>query len=487
MICTLFLMLASAGFPADFPDWRDSLTLCAIDGCRPPRMEEDSLEVPLEKLPADSLGALSVMLHPVLDGLMWPIEHTVEPVLRWGMEPLRRPVLYADSTDVIDRGVDLVRLDQKGRVMLYPTMVMDGGEGSRLGFTGMHSDLFGPGSYLRVSGSLMINRDWYGSMNLQSSSWNSMSVRTRVWASRSGNMGIWVPEASALDQQAATGAAWVDRYGGQLMLPYVWGHTWIEPRFEAAHYSASSPIKKSGTLRDPERYSWFDHGDRGVSGDQINYVGGMSIGQSTQDMEGTPTKGGIRSLDFERDWVKGGGDFVMMRAKVSWYVLLGEEGYIYRKGDLDPYLHFSPRTLAKILDPHTLRSRLVQRRVLAFTMRTNWMEELEQTRDPASFYSFPTMGGDAPARAYSGGRLLDNGLVGATMEYRWPIWKYVDGSAFLECAWAGRKPWLPDPDRVAPGWGTGIRVRTPRQFLFRAQVAQGLSGMRVIVTVDPEF
>lgn len=473
----------------DFPDWRTYPPGCNASGCwstMPPA--DDSHLVDLHRLPRDSLDSLSISRHRILEALLWPIDKSVPVMMEIGLKPLKMPVVYAESSDVVDRGVGLVTFSNGVKGMLYPTMVMDGGQGSRLGMTAIGSDLGAEGTYFRLSGSLMINRDWYGSFAGTSPTFGPLSsrLRGRVAASQSSNAGVWIPEASGLDVASSNGLVSMSRVGLDFGIPSVYGSNWMEWRWGASGTRTGQPAYQSGAIRNPDKYEWFDRGDRGLSGLEYTQAIGMTIGRGTQDLEGTPTRGGVLSLDLDRTFSQGGGDVWIGKVKATRYILLGTDKYVYRKGDLEFYRNFSPRTLLLVMDPDNLALRLSSRRILAFLFRASWMREVDES-DPASFYNFPSLGGSPPARSYGGGRLVDLAVGGATVEYRWPIWKYIDGSLFLECAWAGPTPWEPDPDRIAPGTGLGVRVRTPSMFLFRTQMAYGLSGWRGLVTVDPEF
>lgn len=478
------------GFQADaFPDWRDRNTICAISVCRVPDPDSALLAAAALHRQSMPMDTLSAPYNVLLGYLMWPLEKTVPPALKFMLMPVQSPILEADQADVVDRAVQLVRIDESGRSTVYPTLTMDGGEGSRIGVTAVLSDLALRNTQLRFAGSLLLNLDWYASLGVSTPSAGPFATKgqLRLFGSSSANDAVWIPELSAIPVTTEMGLVSRDRRGAALAFPSTMGSHWLEPRVALQYTEVGDPGKFSSRLRDPGQYEWFSRGDRGVAGNERQVSAGFSVGRSDQDLEGTPTSGGVVSGEFDQTWAKGGGSFWTMGVQATRYILLGDERYVYRKGDLDPYLKLSPRTFALMMDVRTLPQRLSSRRVLAFQYRARWMRETEPEDHPASYYSFPTMGGSAPARAYGGGRLLDNSVMGGAVEYRWPIWKYIDGSLFLECAVAGSDPWRPDPDRIAPGWGTGIRVRTPGTFLFRVQLASGREGIRGIITVDPEF
>ena len=45
------------------------------------------------------------------------------------------------------------------------------------------------------------------------------------------------------------------------------------------------------------------------------------------------------------------------------------------------------------------------------------------------FTELPTLGGDEPMHGFIAGRLVDRSAIASTLEYRWPIWAFLDASA----------------------------------------------------------
>jgi hypothetical protein len=214
---------------------------------------------------------------------------------------------------------------------------------------------------------------------------------------------------------------------------------------------------------------------------------GLGIGWSDQNLAGAPTSGGPVSARVWKTWADGGGDVVGMDVSGTRCYLLGSQRYVYRVEDLRPYVELDPREIVKILDPTTLMERLTQRKILVLGFRFSHIWETDPAGVPASFFLYPSMGGDAPARAYGGGYLMDRTVAGGSVEYRWPIWKYLDGVAFTELAWSSPGWWVETPRRLAPGTGCGLRARLDRLFLFRGYLAWGRAGTQYSLTTSSEF
>lgn len=492
------LLLASpapSGFPGaqGFPDWRSSETRRTLAWREPSRDTIDaSLLMAQMRTPRyDSLVWMNMNLHPVLSAVMWPIEKVVTPMGRVLFLPLEEPALYADREEITDRGVRLVQLDSSGATMLYPTMVMDGGPGSRLGGTFINRTLLGEGSYTRLAGAYTISQDWYGSLAFSTPGMGPRGIHPnlRFSAGHGGGLSVWVPGDARIGSGRTAGTVREDRQNAEAGVSGSLGRFGgAEVLLRFGRKNVGDPVQKASMFDSIPDLPWFEHGDRGIAGGEETWLSpGFVWGMGNVNLEGTPSEGGKQSVALFRTFDRGGGDAVLFNFDMTRYFLIGEERYAYRKGDLDPYLKLSPATVLSLLDPSTLRKRLTQRRILALQISARRMWEIEPTRDPVSYFHFPAYGGDAPARAYSGRRLMDHAVMGGSLEYRWPIWRYIDGAIFTELAWAGSDWWRVNNTGFAPGWGLGLRVRTPNQFLFRGQLAYGLEGPAALVTVSPEF
>lgn len=495
---SMALLAANVVVAQEFPTWMTPETRKAIAWRTPAsdtididwaRNNSDTLLSRTGRL--DSLVWLNIRLHPLLSVAMWPIEKVASPLGRYILRPLEMPTIYADEEDVTGRVVRLVQIDSAGKIMLYPTMVMDGGTGSRLGGTYINQTLLGVGSYTRLGGAYMINRDWYASttISLPGKGPLYMHPNLRFSGGHSGNQLIWVPGNAPIGSGQSANTVREERQNAEVGLSSsLKDYGGAELLLRVGRKEIGPPEQKQAMFRDLSDFSWFDHGDRGVAGGEETWLSpGIVWGKGMVNLEGTPSEGGRQSVALFRTFDRGGGDAVFLNADMARYFLIGDERYAYRKGDLDPYLKLSPESIMSLLDPTTLKRRLTQRRILAVYLTVRRMWEVEPTRDPVSYFHFPALGGDAPARAYTGRRLMDHAVAGGSLEYRWPIWRYIDGAFFTEVAWAGDEWWSVNNTGFAPGWGLGLRVRTPRQFLFRGQFAYGLEGASVLVTVSPEF
>jgi outer membrane protein assembly factor BamA len=99
---------------------------------------------------------------------------------------------------------------------------------------------------------------------------------------------------------------------------------------------------------------------------------------------------------------------------------------------------------------------------------------------PANLIS--RLGGASGLRGYSGGRFIDNDLALASVEWRFPVWKILDGFAFLD---EGRVYEEITDSKVFKGWkysaGFGLRVWNVQEVSFSSTVAFSDEGSKIYV------
>ena len=78
--------------------------------------------------------------------------------------------------------------------------------------------------------------------------------------------------------------------------------------------------------------------------------------------------------------------------------------------------------------------------------------------------------------------------MGLSLEYRWPVDRYVDGVFFNEYAIFTDHLDHWKKSSLRQSWGLGVRIRSPSMFFFRTSVGfHGLHGVEVVITIAPEF
>lgn len=423
--------------------------------------------------------------HKVLTTIFKPVDLVVRPTFRLLGQPLKPMIRYADSSELIDRGNALMHMgNTKGGTMLYPVATLTGNSTSR--------------------GGLRYRQNWGNGLRSDAAVRWSPSQEWGVWTSGSiehfpgdfttsasyvhyqtPGAPIWVPGTSVLTtgaQQAGSVSETRNQFDlsmGRSFAPFLGG----EAAFQYTKREDGLPVRLSDRLPKPP-LPWLAEDPRGTQGTSRSLSGSLRVGGSDRDHEGIPTEGGTWGIDITQRISTQGGGMAIASASGTRYLLLGKEKYLFRRSDLDTYLKFNPSTLLDAVDPTTLWQRLTERRVVAlyWGIQQGW----ENGERPAPWFFFPCMGGNAPARGYDT-RFTNLSLFGAGAEYRWPIWKYIDGSLYAEAAHASDLPWNLSYRGFAPGWGLGLRVRAQDAFFFRFQLTRSRTGTTYFLTTSPEF
>jgi hypothetical protein len=443
--------------------------------------------------PRDTVGApwlteIKTYPHRILTLAFTPLDWVLRPTFGLISQPLRPMIRYADSAELIQKGNALMRLgNDSGSTVLFPIATLTGNSSSRAGIR--YRQDWTPEIHSNVALRWSPSEEWgiWGSGSAANFPFG-LNTGVNFLHYRTPEEPIWIPGTAYLsptDLPAGNVSETLDQI--EVGIGHgITDHTGLEGVLQYAHHSIGLPQRFSDRLP-ISGIPWLDGAsgeDRGTVGTSQSGGFGARLNYSDQDHEGTPTSGGAFHLDAMQKVSTTGGAMASLNMSGTQYLLLGQERYVFRKADLEPYLNLDPSTILQVIDPTTLWQRLTDRRVVAlfWSFQHGW----DDGSQPAPWYFIPTIGGQAPARAYDN-RLTNMNLLGGGIEYRWPIWKYLDGSIFAEAVESAANPWdFPDKG-FAPGWGLGIRVRTEGSFFFRFQIAQGRAGSTYYLTTAPEF
>ncbi|MEE8576950.1 MAG: BamA/TamA family outer membrane protein, partial [candidate division Zixibacteria bacterium] len=184
------------------------------------------------------------------------------------------------------------------------------------------------------------------------------------------------------------------------------------------------------------------------------YTIGGRLAIDMRDNKGQPSSGGL--YQFELTYNKGTGDFkdvkfVVSRAEVSQYL------NIWRK------------------------------RILAVRLMAQNTDRSEDALvNP--FYTLSSLGGPTTLRSYRENRFMERDMALITVEYRWPLWRSIDGFAFLD---EGKVFERISDDFDWRNWhhsaGFGVRVWNPEHVTFSATLATGAEGPRFFFQAGQEF
>ena len=180
---------------------------------------------------------------------------------------------------------------------------------------------------------------------------------------------------------------------------------------------------------------------------------GADIRFDSRDNQYRPSSGGL--LELGADWTHG----------------IGEDSSHYLR------LHGG---LSAVLD-------LFQRsRTLVARVEAHLLQPLNDT--PTPFSELIILGGPDTFRGFRYGRFRNQSSLFAALEYRWPIWMWMDADLFGEYGGVfGRDFEGFSIARMLPDIGAGIRLRSSDAFFIRAHVAYGFgpdSGVQFSLSVN---
>jgi len=113
-------------------------------------------------------------------------------------------------------------------------------------------------------------------------------------------------------------------------------------------------------------------------------------------------------------------------------------------------------------------------RVLSLTVDTHFVRPTGGSANPVPFTELIQLGGDRPMLGFRSARLVDESAFAATLEYRWPIWSFLDGFTNFEVGNVfqrdlGGFKW----NRLRKSFGIGMKAPTDAESTFSLTLAFG--------------
>jgi hypothetical protein len=122
-------------------------------------------------------------------------------------------------------------------------------------------------------------------------------------------------------------------------------------------------------------------------------------------------------------------------------------------------------------------------RALYFGISAQDLVAFGSTRIP--FTELAQLGGVDDLRGFATGRFRGASTVLAQLEWRWPVWMWMDGVLFVDYGGAFGPQFRGFAfSDLRPDIGLGLRVHTSNKYLIRIQVAYGFgdgAGFRVVI------
>jgi len=225
-------------------------------------------------------------------------------------------------------------------------------------------------------------------------------------------------------------------------------HFFLEAQFQAEAYSIRSSEGVSPSIEDA-----FPSSDISGFGNEIVYAKvGLRVKHDTRDSEAGPESGGLRSASVFRYQGLGGTDHDFNEFNV----------------ELLQYLRL-----------------WVPRNVIA--LRTNWTFQQNAGRNGIPFFKLASFDVNTPARGFASGRFRDTGSVVFNVEYRYPIWRYLDGNFFFDTGRVFHGVKNISFKHFKYSGGGGFRLRTKNFFLMRLELAYGQEGFQALLKTSQAF
>jgi len=446
------------------------------------------------------------------DFLAWPFIHILQPIFNVAVYPVAQPIHYAVDNGVIEKSVDLITFGERRNILLYPVMNLKPGSATMLGVTYRHRSIVLPKDYVVLETQFFANGDWYFSARYSKQGIGDLpfytGFRYQQYWDRDGFFIIPGTKDKFIQPDSSINVSW--RVGSPLDKQRHWN---VESNFIFRYNDASLPEKISDSLLVDAK---FPIESRGLYQNEFQFPIEVAVLFDNLDYAFAPTKGCRLSLSGRYVFVKpysgltyeiyneeegvaerrfaqddaGNHDFIRTELVYQKYILLGHSGKFHMtpaeaRESRRFYSDFNWDDALRPWHPSNVKNTLFERRVLAFQFRLIDLFEMEKGEAP--FNAFPNVNARFPLRGY-GNAFAAYHVMGFSMEYRWPVDRFVDGVIFDE--YALHAPEIDDWSfsRYYNSWGFGVRVRKPDMFWFRVQFGfHGLHGVNLVMTIAPEY
>jgi outer membrane protein assembly factor BamA len=125
------------------------------------------------------------------------------------------------------------------------------------------------------------------------------------------------------------------------------------------------------------------------------------------------------------------------------------------------------------------------RHVLA--LRTAWQYRQPTGGGEVPFSHLSRLDVYSPLRGFGWGRFRDRGSMVFNVEYRFPVWAFMDGALFFDSGRVFHTMSDISFKHMKFSGGGGLRVTTKNYFLFRIEVAYGGEGVRAMFKTSQAF
>ena len=488
------------GFCSRYSIWMLVLACIVVAPCAAaqkktwqPAVHADSVKaVPSSASAADTLspGAqiYEYIAYPTLQLLTWPVETLLVPVVRTLTYPSQQPIRYFINENVVDRMRNLVSFGDRNRYLLYPTLSVAPGTGSRTGVTFRDNAVFGRDQERLVAYLLYyVNGDYKVRTYMTASKALGTSLTGKVSAGvvRMKNTSANDPGTSHFYYYSDSS----EQYQFLLQHPLFLGFNLLGDVMLRVNRLGSAPPNGQPP---PDTNAFFGPSvgglrpTRGIGQSFLDRSWSVGLGRDTRNNPNITLTGSRLDVGWRYHDIGLNHSFQEWGGQYAKYFKLGRERYEItaaeerRRGGLSMDKFLSQMEYEKI------REGIFSRKVVVVHLYAAQSFEIPGNRMPV--YGLQTLGNDTPLRGYQGSRFRDYTVAGASTEYRFPMLRLMDGTLFDEYGVRGRSWDEIDYLNYKNSWGFGIRVRQPDLFLFRIELGiHGFSGAVLNMSVDAPF
>lgn len=369
-------------------------------------------------------------------------------IIRGVTYPFGAGMRYLEKKGVVDKTMDFLSNKDK-TFWVYP--VVEGGAGS--GFGGgvglRHSNLFHKQYYLGVSYRMHINMQQNADFSFAKPmafklfgkpvSYSFGSSFSRGFVNYYYGIGN---STSSVNNQALYGANSID---SGLTLTYEPIEDFIISPYFGVSISNSMPKGSEGS--DPSVQNAFSASELTGFGRWVDYANtGIRFAYDTRDSVEATEKGGLRSLSIQN------------------FYGMNTGGYNYNRYELDVRQYF------RLWAPRQV-----------FVLRANFVAEVPLDGSEVPFWRLTVLDSNSPLRGFIGGRFRDRASILFNAEYRYPVWKIVDGVLFYDTGRVLHRPSDMTLAHIKYSVGGGLHITIPNLTFFKFYVGYGGEGINFIL------
>ncbi len=467
-------------------------------GAKSIRVVEDSTaKSDMDSTARDSTSAgariYEYIAYPTLQLVTWPVEKLLVPVVRTLTYPMQEPMRYFLNENVIDRTRNLVGFGKNDRILIYPTLSLAPGTGSRIGLTLRNQALFG-----NEQERLVANFIYYVNGDYKARSYVTAKKILETHLTGKVSVGLVRMKNSSSNQPGTNSffyyADTSETYQFQLTHPLLLGFSVLgdfSMRLNRLSPLVSPPPCASCTNIPTGDFFKNASGApdatyRGIGQSFLDRSWAVGLGRDTRNNENITLTGSRLDVGWRYHNVEGNHDYGEWGGQYTKYFKLGRERYEITAAEEKRRGNMSMEKFIQKLEYEKLRNEIFSRKVVALHVFTAQSYEVPGNSMPIN--GLQALGNDSPLRGYAGARFRDYTVASVSAEYRFPVLRLMDGTLFDEYGVRGRSWDKIDYLNYKNSWGFGIRVRRPDLYLFRMDVGiHGLSGAVFNMSVDAPF